>query len=268
MFGIQENKDEKTIALAFFDILGTSAKIAQGNYQKVYQYYSLLSQLCSEEDVPIAFSHLPGSVGGDSRILLSCPLHHAYFSDTFIIWIEITDADEEFGLDLQGFYEKCIEIFIASMKQGIPLRGAIAKGRSIMDEENKLFLGKPIVDAARAESRQNWMGVAFTASCQQMRIEEARLCLPYTDHIKKETVKQPDGEPLFVNCVLDWPGYWRKTENKNVIPIIAKMNDDERFSSYYDNAIKFVNYSLEQEHFWDYKLPPPRPMRPFIVLDP
>lgn len=268
MFGIKDNKEGRNIALAFFDVLGTSALISHGSYQKVYKYYSLLSKLCSEEEIPIAFSRLPGTRSESNRILLSCSLHHAYFSDTFIIWIEINDDDEQFGLDLQGFYEKCMEIFIESIKQRIPLRGAIAKGLAIMDEENKLFLGKPIVDAVKAEKQQNWMGIGFTASCQQMHIEEARLCLPYTKHIKKKANIQSEVQPLFVNCVLDWPKYWRETESQSVVPIIEEMNQDEQFSSYYDNAVTFVKYSLENNHFWEQKLPSPRPLRPFIVLDP
>lgn len=41
-------------------------------------------------------------------------------------------------MGIAGFYEKCLTIFIEALKKGIPLRGSIAKGTAIMDENNKL----------------------------------------------------------------------------------------------------------------------------------
>lgn len=258
--------EEKTIALAFFDILGTSEKIRCGQYDKVYDFYSYMADLCAEEQIPISFSNLPGHSGHSGDIVLNFPMKHAFFSDTFIVWVEY---EELFGMNLSGFYEKCMDIFIEAIKRGIPLRGAISRGTAIMDEERKLYLGKPIVEAARAEAAQNWMGIALTRSCQEASISEAWLLLPYTEHIKETYLsKQKGKDVLFTNCVLDWPKYWRNTQDKEVISLIQKMNDDVAFSSYYDNAIKFVNYSKENPDFWEDKLPPPPPLVPFIVFRP
>lgn len=254
--------DESNIALAFFDILGTSEKIRSGQYNKVYNFYSYMVDLCSEEQIPISFSNLPGHFNEDADVVLNCPLKHAFFSDTFMIWIEY---EQLFGMSLRGFYEKCMDVFIEAIKQGIPLRGAISRGTAIMNVEKNIFLGKPIVEAARAEAAQNWMGIGLTRSCQQAEISEAWLLLPYTDHIKATQTKNSK-DILFTNCVLDWPKYWRNTQDNDVIPIIEKMNDDAAFSSYYDNAIKFVNYSAQNPNFWDNKLPPTPPLKPIIVM--
>ena len=251
----------KNIALAFFDILGTSEKIKSGQYQEVYKFYSHMAQLCSEEQIPISFSRLPGYNDRNSNIVLNYPLKHAFFSDTFIIWIEL---QQSFGMSLRGFYEKCMDVFIEALKQGIALRGAVSRGTAIMDEEKKIYLGKPIVEAARAESAQNWMGIALTKSCQESTVSEAYLMLPYDKHIKQQSVGNGQ-EPLFTACVLDWPKHWRNTNEGNIIPLIQKMNADIRFSSYYDNAIDFVKYSEENKNFWKDKLPPTPPLKPLIV---
>ena len=260
---MQKPDEQKNIAIAFFDILGTAKRIYRGQYDQVYDFYSYMVKLCSEEQIPLSFSNLPGHQNdGKADTVLYYPLKHAFFSDTFIVWIEVI---ESFGMSLNGFYEKCMDIFIEAIKRGIPLRGAISRGTAIMNEEDKLYLGKPIVEAARAESAQNWVGVGLTASCQQASLSEAWLLLPYDGHIK-DKIKNESKEQLFNSCVLDWPKYWRKTQSDEVIPYIEKMNDDPSFSSYYDNAITFVNYSLENDHFWDQKIPPPPPLTPLIVL--
>ena len=253
--------NEKNIALAFFDILGTSEKIRRGEYQKVYDFYSYMVDLCSEEQIPLSFAELPGHANSDANIVLNYPMKHAFFSDTFIIWIEYQPL---YGMSLRGFYEKCMDIFIESIKRGIPLRGAISRGSAVMDEEKKIYLGKPIVEAARAEAAQNWMGIALTRSCQEATVSEAWLLLPYEEHIKGKNIDKSK-EILFTNCVLDWPKHWRKTQNGNIIPLINGMNDDVRFSSYYDNAIKFISYSEKNDDFWKDKLPPPPPLKPLIV---
>ncbi len=256
---------EKNIALAFFDILGTSEKIIRGQYDKIYDFYSYMVDLCSEEQIPISFSNLPGHFNNGADIVLNFPMKHAFFSDTFIVWVEY---EQLFGMSLRGFYEKCMDIFNEAIKRGIPLRGAISRGTAIMDEEKQLYLGKPIVEAARAEAVQNWIGIALTRSCQEASLSEAWLLLPYDEHIKETYIKKckDTNDILFTNCVLDWPKYWRNTQDKDIISLIEQMNDDEAFSSYYDNAIKFVNYSKENGDFWEDKLPPPPPLKPFIVL--
>lgn len=254
----------KNIALAFFDILGTSQKIRCGQYDTIYDFYLYMVNLCSEEQIPISFSNLPGYSKSGVDIVLNFPMKHAFFSDTFIIWVEY---EQSFGMSLRGFYEKCMNIFIEAIKRGIPLRGAISRGTAIMDEKKKLYLGEPIVEAARAEAVQNWMGIALTRSCQEASVSEARLLLPYTEHIKESYIKRNKDkkEILFTDCVLDWPKYWRNTQKNDVVPFIERMNDDPVFSLYYDNAIKFVNYSKKNVDFWEDKLPPSPPLKPFIV---
>lgn len=253
--------ESKNIVLAFFDILGTSEKIKHEQYDKVYDFYCYMVNLCSEERIPLSFYALPGHPHDGSEIVILFPINHAFFSDTFIVWIECHDL---FGMSSRGFFEKCMKIFIEALKYGIPLRGAISRGSAIMDSQNNIYLGKPIVEAAKAEVAQNWLGIGLTSSFQETTVSETHLLLPYHDHIKEKYMEK-NKEILFVEAVLDWPKYWRNVEKDSPIPYIQAMNTDGNFSSYYDNAIKFVNYSFENRNFWDDKIPPSPPMRPKIV---
>ena len=259
-----DSKRKKNIALAFFDILGTSETIERGHYNKVYNFYSYMVKLCSEEMIPLSFSNLPGRrlFSENCEIVIKCPMHHAFFSDTFILWIEY---EPFFEMSLRGFYEKCMDIFTEAIKNGIPLRGAISRGLAIMDCDNNIYLGKPLVEAAKAEHAQNWLGIALTKSCQEATLSEVWALLPYEEHIKKEKIYDCK-KALFTNCVLDWPKYWRNTqEDDDIIKYINKMNRIKKYSSYYENTIEFIKYSYKNNDFWDDKLPPPPKLKPFIV---
>ena len=101
-------------------------------------------KLCSDDTVPIIIentlygkSELTKYVGEQKPfILLQKDLKNAFFSDTFIMWIEI---DGPFNELLGGFFEKCSIIFCEALKRRIPLRGTISLGNSIMDEEKRFF---------------------------------------------------------------------------------------------------------------------------------
>lgn len=114
-----------------------------------------------------------------------------------MLWVEY---EQLFGMSLRGFYEKCMEIFIEAIKRGIPLRGAISRGAAIMNEEKMLYLGQPIVEAARAEAAQNWLGIALTRSCQEVSVSEAWFLLPYTEHIKENYIKKVKKLYLRIVC--------------------------------------------------------------------
>lgn len=231
--------EEKEIVLAFFDILGSSKRLMNNEYQKVYEFYQYMVKLCSETKVPL--SH-PGFLHNvpDKEILILHSLHHAFFSDTFIIWVEYNNFLQP---RMGGFYEKCSTIFIEAIKKGIPLRGSIARGTAIMDENNKLFLGKPLAEAAKAEPAQQWLGIGITKSCEIIYPTEARYLFPFEDHIKEGK------ESLLSIVVLDWARYFRRNEKDDPILYIDKMNTDNKFSKYYETTKKYIQLSKEHSDF-------------------
>lgn len=263
------DKEEKDIAIAFFDILGSAKRIGNGDYKTVYDFYEHMITLCSVKSILISRSPRMFEVKDlvssgwpeNTDIGMSMTLNHVFFSDTFIIWIE----DLEFwGMRLRGFYEKCNEIFVEAIKKRIPLRGAISRGKAIMDNEKRIYLGKPIVESARLEPLQNWIGISLGYSCEILYPSEAACVIPYTEQYKKELLENPNVDEIFVNenrkeCVtlgygdiaslmaLNWPRYWRENEKDNLSDIISEMNTDEKFSSYYENAMTFIDFSNKNE---------------------
>lgn len=49
-----DRASEKQILIAFFDILGTSKLLNNGEFQKVYDYYSDMIELCNDSYTAIA----------------------------------------------------------------------------------------------------------------------------------------------------------------------------------------------------------------------
>lgn len=250
-------QEEKEIVLAFFDILGSTNRLMNNEYQKVYDFYQYMVKLCSETEVALSS---PGIFPGEQNkeFLVLHPMHHAFFSDTFIIWVEYLEFPPT---RMGGFYEKCSSIFIEAIKKGIPLRGSIARGTAIMDEENKLFLGKPLAEAAKAEAAQQWLGVGLTKSCEKIYPSEARYLFPFNEHIKEGK------ESLLSVAVLDWARYFRETQNADPTPYIDCMNIDDKFSNYYESTKKYIQLSKKHSHFMKPLEDIAPPVVPIIVLE-
>lgn len=240
---------EKQILMAFFDILGTSKMLNDGNFKSVYDYYTFMANLCSDTHTPIAVvDHIskflnPESETSDIKYtIINYDLKNCFFSDTFIIWIEI---DSFLQPTMAGFLEKCCIIFCEALKRGIPLRGVISYGNAIMDEKNRIFLGKPLAEAAKAEPRQNWLGVGLGKSISSIHPMDAKYLIPYFRHFKYEK------EDLLSGWALDWASWWRENEDADAVEYVKLMNTDTRFESYYNNCITFINASKQRDFIWN-----------------
>ncbi len=162
-------------------------------------------------------------------------MKHAFFSDTFIVWVEHDDFTQA---SLDEFTEKVNITFCKALKRRIPLRGVVSRGKAIMDAANKLYLGMPLVEAARNESVQEWLGISFGNTCKGSWFFNMRqTSIPYNAHIKVGREDEISG------LVLDWPKWWREHEANSAIEIIEAMNANPAYSRYYDNTIEFVRYS-------------------------
>ena len=233
-----------------------------GEFQKVYDYYSDMIKLCNDSHTPIAvcnplfgkrelFSNLNGVM--DDLVDFDTPYHiinydlsHAFFSDTFLLWIEM---DSFFSPLIGGFLEKCSIVFCEALKRGIPLRGTISVGTSIMDEENYIFLGRPLAEAAKAEPHQKWLGIAIGKSIvdliEKFHPMDMEYLLPFSNHLKY------DSDPLLSNFVLDWFTYWKKNEDIDVQEIIDTMNTEIAFDNYYKNTFLYVMASKQRYAIWN-----------------
>lgn len=178
--------------------------------------------------------------------IINYDLSHAFFSDTFLLWIEIDSFPEPL---IGGFLEKCCVVFCEALKRGIPLRGTISVGASIMDEEKHIFLGKSLSEAAKAEPRQRWLGIAIgksiVDSINQFHPMDMEYLLPFRKHMKY------DLDPLLSDFVLDWFMYWNKNEDTDVKEIIKSMNTEIAFDDYYKSTLLYVEASEQRYAVWN-----------------
>lgn len=83
-------------------------------------------------------------------------------SDTIVL---VTEVDEDYigdAIDLHG--KLCSKAIPLSIKKGIPIRGATSYGEVIISQENSIFAGKAIDEAASWHETANWIGVFMTPS--------------------------------------------------------------------------------------------------------
>lgn len=257
-----KKNNEKQILIAFFDVLGTSQLLNTGEFHKVYDYYSDMIKLCNDSYTPITIcnplfgkrellSNLNGVMADLADFdtpyhIINYDLSHAFFSDTFLLWVEM---DSFLRPLLGGFLEKCGIVFCEALKRGIPLRGTVSVGTSIMDEENHIFLGKPLAEAAKAEPHQRWLGIAIgksvVDSIEQFHPMDMEYLLPFCNHLKYNS------DPLLSDFVLDWFTYWNKNENTDVNEIIESMNTEKEFDNYYKNTLLYVMASKQRYAIWN-----------------
>ncbi len=101
------------------------------------------------------------SLGGSPPEGKSVPNHPhifkvAVFSDSIFVFTD--DETEDSLIDLCEF---CFLIYREFLRQGLPLRGGIARGEAIVMPEESLYLGKAIVDAWIIEQSLDLTGIVL-----------------------------------------------------------------------------------------------------------
>lgn len=142
-----------------------------------------------------------------------------------------------------------MEFFCEAIVAGIPLRGCVSTGPAIMDSYKSIYIGSPLVEVARGETEQNSLGIAFGKSFNNCHPVYNDYFIPYLNHIKEKS-------SFLSPMMLDWARYWRQSpdfSNHNLTECIGKMNKDPRFSAYYNNAIKFFEFSNSHQN-WSHEL--------------
>lgn len=89
----------------------------------------------------------------------------AWFSDTILLYTK-NDKDEA----IRSLMSVLSELIFFMMMRQTRLRAGVAYGLAHIDPENALYVGQPIVDAARLEQDQQWAGGALHESaCDRLR---------------------------------------------------------------------------------------------------
>lgn len=165
---------------------------------------------------------------------------NAYFSDSLLFWTPYSK------MALPSFTHLIAEAVCLCLETELPLRGAIAVGEAVLDSSGGVFLGDPLVEAARTEREQQWIGVSFGPSFTKPGFNDGfRLdtVLPYKSHYK-------DCANAYVTgMTVDWPRHWRDTRTSDLRALLRGLNMDPIFSEYYNRSLCFIDFS-EENHDW------------------
>lgn len=282
-------KQEQFYSMALFDILGFSNFVEKNGTQAVMEIYQKLldiihraeshyggGELLSGSVVPVPTSDdwkcnaLIAEAGGFVRV--------CHFSDTFIIYTSYLFRKNPFWLRdtyyepyplLLGetgtkycpliyqehhiylsFLQICMEFFCEAVKAGIPLRGCVSTGMATMNQHDSIYFGRPLVEAARGETAQSCIGMAFGRSFSNYHPVYNRYFIPYLKHIKEGG----KGVEFLSPMAVDWPHFWRKNagfRDLSIAECIGRMNTSPAFANYYNGAIKFAAFSQAHENWPD-----------------
>ena len=264
------------ISLALFDVLGFANYVSNRGNDIALQLYRKLVNLIKSHKGGIGVQALSNEWKGAAYVQgIYGNIHISYFSDTFMIWTDYEDTpgfwswldsgfNEDFPLlfcepnttHYPRFYQKhmnyinfieiCMDFFCQSVMNGIPLRGCISTGLATLDTNRSIFVGSPIVEAARGETEQNSIGFAYGKSFNNHHPVWNRYHIPYMKHKKDPTKENSCLSPMMV----DYPRYWREHySDRDFIQLVRQMNPGGEFSKYYDNAIEFYKFSEKHENW-------------------
>ncbi len=237
---------EKPITVALFDVLGFEQRLRSDGLRNLVAAYKQLTAVVERFDGgrlvvdgamplegPLPRFHPDGSVETGSA-LYSLDVKHAYFSDTILLW---ADFDP---IRIRPFCGMCADFFCEALHLGMPIRGAIAVGDAYMNTSEKTYIGYPIVEAARVEKAQQWIGMSFGPSFMQRDLKGTFWCQLlnlYTAH------RRPGYSQYVPGLVLDWPRRWRSMFPEDPCRVLADMNKNPKFSRYYEHSIRFAQVS-------------------------
>jgi hypothetical protein len=224
--------------LAVLDVLGFERMYRQmGPHRLQALYDRLIAAARTYTDTMALAMHEMGD--GSVPTLFSFELGFAYFSDTILLWAPLGETH------VAPFLARCTDVFLEALSLGVPLRGAIAVGEAILHQPSGIFLGTPLIDAARLEHAQDWLGIALTGGCSAiLQWLDSSLVMPYTPPCKNGT--KPD---LHSGLVLDWPRRAR-AKRFDIQAAIDAMHPPETHRAYYDYASAFADHS-EKHARWN-----------------
>jgi hypothetical protein len=248
--------------VALFDVLGFEHKLRAAGLEQMLAAYRALVDDVVQRNLHMArlfgdmeFSEAPYWTS-DGDVFIFNKIQGAFASDSILLWAngawpevhgkspqELAQLSETPGegwkahpVPCDNFLDACNELICHSLEIGLPLRGAVAAGQAVIDEPNRIFIGMPIVDAARMEHAQRLIGASLTDSFVKQHVPN-RYVLPFTQHLEQDQVA-PWGA-----LVLEWPRHWRSTRRSDPAAQVRAQNLDSRHSAYYDKTLDLIGYS-------------------------
>lgn len=245
--------------VALFDVLGFEERLGTLGLSEMLTRYEALIDVVNyrKEQTRHVFETLGFSEApywtSEGDVFIFSEVHGAYASDSILLWANRTwpeargatdeaiqssiaqpaDGWKYHPIPFDNFLDVCNEIMCRSLEIGLPLRGAITIGEAVLDQERGIFLGQPIVEAARLEAGQRLIGTSLCSSTAVQKIPP-RFTIQFDKYIKNEYRNRLDGS------MLDWPRHWRRTRKTNPLDVVIVLNTNPKFSAYYENTLELI----------------------------
>jgi len=147
--------------IAVCDILGFKS-LFESKVFSLNRLYNKLGNISSSigHSVYKDFVPVPKKLKDLRRI---CPVGVTWFSDTVLLFTK-KDTDEQV---IELINCVCYLISDNMRFKETRLRAGISYGEAIMDDNNEIYLGKPLIEAYELEKKQEWAGGAITKSAEQ-----------------------------------------------------------------------------------------------------
>lgn len=235
--------------VGFLDVLGFEALLNELGLDELHtRYNALLNTALWPQSEARPWSGEIATVQGEPVLgLMHLPVQTAYFSDSLLLWVPYHPRHVPFFLD------RCAKVFCEALALGIPIRGSISIGNAVLDKSNGIYLGKPLIEAVRLESKLNWIGIALGASWS---CETRRVPVPPDRVFVYEPPFKEGGLPLFSGLVLDWPRSWRESRQDlaaDYLKALSRPALPQELQNRYAAAISFVEHSETNQNWF---LPP------------
>lgn len=228
------NPTDEELVVALFDVLGFEDRIGRFSLEEVHGQYKELLSIATSKGSHVFLDAHPAGDGTMVPFMGYIDIGQDYFSDTILLWTRFRPAT------LKPFLHVCSSFICETLRAELPVRGAIALGRAVMDKVTRTYLGQPLVEVARGEKAQQWIGLAFCPSFDGRRDVpfSADLVRPYAEHRKP-------GQSGVVGLVLDWPRTWRKEYRESAVPLLERLASRGKKTEYYRCTMEFVRHSDE-----------------------
>lgn len=235
---------EQTVLLAVFDILRFSDRVLDSSLSEVTETYNLLRERTIKRYELWSFDLLPVD---EMRVpaILRLDVASVVFSDSVFAWIPMKRGFAN------PFIKWCCDFICEGLAMELPIRGAIAAGNAILDQQTGTYLGKPILEAHELEANQDWLGLAFSyqATWPPLIADiSPKLLMEYQIPVKK-------GETTRI-CP-DWPRVWRDYHGECSSKKLRSLAEvqPEKFKKYYLNAAAFAEHSEKHANWFNEEQP-------------
>lgn len=220
--------------LAVFDVLGFSGWLERAGLESVTAVYKRLVSETVTKDSIRSYSVVRDDSTRVEAGVGKVSIGHGHFSDSILLWVPLV---QHF---IAPFIARCADLVCEALQIGVPLRGALAVGRAALHTRSSTFVGSPIVEAAKLEQAQDWMGVCLAPSMLAPDVTcefDPTLILPYPVPFKKGWDRVASG------FALDWPRRFKSRFGKAPTEALRALDSSPAHHKYYDNAIKFAEFS-------------------------